>query len=143
MRRDHEAVRGLDPLDPSTYVEGEHLERLQDSAYVAEGIDLLKRHYKVTATEPTAVAVALSWHLMRAHVPYFMPPARRRGRPKSLKAVFPLVRALLMGQREGGVSKAPGEILEFFANELGDVTPETLEREFRRWLKSGGGNSPE
>ncbi len=128
----HAAGIGANPV---ALLEGEDLrQQIADPNYVKEGLELLRRHYKITATERVSFYEALAFHLMRAHVPYFKPPVRRMGRPGRLQTIFPLIDALQH-------TKVPAEkAFDLFAERLG-VLPETLEREYRRWKKDGGGNS--
>jgi len=57
-----------------------------------------------------------------------------------LQSVFPILEAMVEGSREDRVRLSIAEIFQFFAEQLG-VEPETVEREFRRWQKAGGGKS--
>jgi hypothetical protein len=126
--------------DPTIHIEGEDLQAwMKERGYISEGIDLLRQHFKITGTNPAEVMVALSWHLMRTHVPYFMPPVRSTGRPRKLATMFPLVHGLMKGREDGRVKMSADQIVDFFAEQL-KVTPETVEREYRKWLKGRGGN---
>jgi hypothetical protein len=124
--------------DPSIHVEGEDLRTLMQQSYMSEGVELLCRHFRITATDPTAVMAAIALHLMRVHVPYFMPPTRSTGRPRKLAAMFPMLNGLMSGRADGRVKLSAEGIYGMFANFLG-VDPETIEREYRKWLKSRRG----
>ncbi len=132
---------GLSDSDPALWIPKQDLGDLQDKNYVNEGLELLRQHYRITVTEPTAFYAALAFCLTRAHVPYFMPPVRRRGRPKRLQVIFPLIRGLIEARQGGRIGASNERIFALFAELLG-VSPETVEREYRRWLTSRGGNSP-
>jgi hypothetical protein len=131
-------IEDFDTCDMAGYYLYSKYWRAGVSAHIGTGgIELLRRHFKITATDPTATLAALSWHLMRAHVPYFMPPARATGRPRRQTATFPLLRAMLKGRSDGRVKLSADKIYELFADRL-KVDPETVEREYRKWIKAAG-----
>jgi len=94
-----------------------------------EGIKLLLEFYKIEESEDQYFHLAMA--LARNHVPYFMKPARGRGRPKSkLQSLVFLIDGLAKSAKSAGLPQS--SVYKTFA-EILELEAKTIEREVKRF----------
>jgi len=96
-----------------------------------EGIPLLLEHYEIQESKDQFLHLALA--LARDHVPYFMFPARGRGRRKSnLTSMLLLIDGLAKAMKSAGQPQS--FVYKTFAEILG-LEVDTVEREVKRFRR--------
>jgi hypothetical protein len=110
-----------------TYRDKKRTWALGQVLHALEGLDLLFSHYKIEPKLENHVLLILA--LARDHVPYFMPPRKPRGRPRTTSTVVPVVSKV--AERAASLGLTQARIFEIAARGC-EVDVESIVREVKR-----------